>query len=425
MRIFLRVLAYLLIISGVVGVWFAPTIPLVSKPENPRSSVEVEPKELVAACPGSLVQVGGEDGTDLGNLDRIGEPRVNVVGAELLDPTQWMVFRASGSPQSTALLSANQLQSAKESRVRGLAATSCQKPQSSGYFANGNSGPGVESVLLLGNPNQVEVFVDLTVYLSSGISTERVTLRPMEQSILPLIGLAAAESNYGVSFQTSGMPISVYLQQRSVEGLTATGLDLTPALKANIDSFIPGVEIESEGFEPVELRLFNPAFTPAKASVSILTASGQIENKLDLEIEAGQVVSELLELSAGSFVISVSADQPIVSSARNTVLEPTLDFAWLVPAELFQDSVTIPNSSNATLLLFNPGTAGITVVLGSQSFTLPSKNQVRVPVEAKVLEVFATGEVVANLELKTATGYAVISPMEMKNFGEEVAIVFG
>ena len=44
---------------------------------------------------------------------------------------------------------------------------------------------------------------------------------------------------------------------------------------------------------------------------------------------------------------------------------------------------------------------------------------------AQALEVFATGEVVANLELKTATGYAVISPMEMKNFGEEVAIVFG
>jgi hypothetical protein len=421
MKISLRALALIVFYLAIAGIVISPDAEPVAVVQNPRSSVSVEPVPLSAGCPGALIEIGGIQGTDLGSLRRVGEARVAVHGAEnpgTISRGAW--FSAAGADQSTNLLSANQSQAIKRPRLGGLAAVNCPMPTNFGYLVAGSSGPGNESVLLLGNPNNVEVSVELEFYLSSGNVLERVPLAAGEQKQLALVSFSNAEPSYVMSYRTTGLPVSAFMQHRSVAGLTATGVAVVPPQLPQLAGEIAGLEVDSEGFEPVTFRAFNPGLESAQLKLELF--DGQNTRTVRFSVPSGAVVEEPLDLKLGNYLVFFESDQPLVLAALNKSIDPARDFAWLQPMTRFSNELRIPLPKAGKLFIANPGANAISVRWLDSFVEIQARSQRVVDVEAGSVLISSSGEFGALLSLRDATGYAVISPSEMKNFGDELSI---
>jgi len=423
MKILAKLLAVIVLAAGMVPALVLEGLPTLDEVTPQSQAVEVQPLPLRASCPGALVEVGGEQGTDLGEISRVGVPKLSVHGAESDPEAAFATFEVEGFPQSTELLSANQAQSIDRPRMAGLAAVNCPQPASFGYFVAGSSGPENESVLLLSNPNQVEVLVEISVYLSSEIGTERVALAAGEQKAIPLIALSGAEPSYALSYSTSGLAISAFMQHRSVTGLTATGVALVAPQTASEIGVIPGIEVLTEGFEPLELRIFNPGIEQAEVIVQIGDSS--VFEMVRILVPAGSIATEYVDLPEGLHQLTYQSEIAVALSAKNTVLEPTLDFSWFSPVTSFSEPLRLIAPAGGVLYLSNSGLEEINVVIQGDtglSVAIPALGQAGVPVTAGSYLITGTKEFGANLVIRNPSGYANITPSAMKNFGQELTV---
>ena len=232
MKLFLKALAYLAALGLVGSLYLAPRIELPEASEAQLASASVDPMPVTAFCPGPLAEVGGEQGTDLGEISSVGKATFNLWGTDAEVSEDGGLFaRVDTAEQSTKVLSVNQTQAINRPRLAGLAATYCPMPSASGYFVTGDSGPGSETVLHLANPNDVDLMVELELSLQDGIETDKVPLAANEQKMISLVGLSGADSQYVVRYQTSGLPVAAFLQHREVSGLSATGVALVAPTK--------------------------------------------------------------------------------------------------------------------------------------------------------------------------------------------------
>ncbi len=234
---------------------------------------------------------------------------------------------------------------------------------------------------------------------------------------------------FTLSFQTSGQPISVAMQQRATFGLSTRGVDLqSPVAQPTTDSLITGLSVGSAGFEPAVARLYNPGQIPTE--VVITAISGQSTQVVRAQLAAGELSELELDLIDGEYLVQVQSAQPILVGIRNPVIQPTIDFSWLTASELFTDlTLPIPDY-RSTLYLANPGASPITlnlqVTTGDrqqyQSFEIPALAQISVPVSGDSLRLGSASEFAASLEILDVPGYAVIRPTENQNFGDELLV---
>lgn len=424
MKFLLRIVSALAVIAAGTALFLLPSVPILPEAKLEARTVGVEPLPLRANCAGPLVEVGGVQGTALGEISRIGNPLVAVHGAEL-DPEQsWASFEVPGSPQSTDLLSANQIQSVDRPRVRGLAAANCAQPNNFGYFVSGNSGPGNESILILGNPNQVEVLVELELALESEIITERITVAAGEQKVVSLVALSGAEPIFALSYQTSGLPVSAFMQQRTVNGLAATGVDLVTPQLPKSSGVVPGIEVVTEGFAPAELRVFNPGLEQAEVVLQLKNAERTEE--IRILVEAGKILSEGVSLAAGATLILFESSQPVVLAFKNQILDEGLDFSWLSPTDGFSEPLRLVVSRTSTLFIANPAAGNLSLLIQGpvgQSAVISGAAQVGIPLTPGSYLLSGNLEFHALLSIKNSTGYATIAPSQMRNSGEELRVL--
>jgi len=424
MKCLLRIVSALAVIAAGTALFLLPSVPILPEAKLEARTVGVEPLPLRANCAGPLVEVGGVQGTALGEISRIGNPLVAVHGAEL-DPEQsWASFEVPGSPQSTDLLSANQIQSVDRPRVRGLAAANCAQPNNFGYFVSGNSGPGNESILILGNPNQVEVLVELELALESEIITERITVAAGEQKVVSLVALSGAEPIFALSYQTSGLPVSAFMQQRTVNGLAATGVDLVTPQLPKSSGVVPGIEVVTEGFAPAELRVFNPGLEQAEVVLQLKNAERTEE--IRILVPAGKILSEGVSLAAGATLILFESSQPVVLAIMNQILDEGLDFSWLSPTDGFSEPLRLVVSRTSTLFIANPAAGNLSLLVQGpvgQSAVIPGGAQVGIPLTPGSYLLSGNLEFHALLSIKNSTGYATIAPSQMRNSGEELRVL--
>lgn len=424
MKFLLRLISGLAVLAAAAALFLMPGVPTLPVAETGAITVGVEPLPLQSNCAGSLVEVGGVQGTALGEISRIGNPLVGVHGAQL-DPEQsWARFEVPGSPQSTNLLSANQIQSVDRPRVRGLVAANCVQPNNFGYFVSGNSGPGNESILILGNPNQVEVLVELELSLESEIISERIAVAAGEQKVVSLVALAGAEPIFALSYKTSGLPVSAFMQQRTVNGLAATGVDLVPPQLPRTIGVIPGIEVVTEGFEPAELRVFNPGLEQAEVVLTLKNAERLEE--LRVMVPAGTILSQDLSLAAGTNLVLFESNQPVVLAIKNQILDAGLDFSWLTPTDSFAEPLRLVVSRTSTLFIANPSDGSLNLLIEGpvgQSAVIPAGVQVGIPLTPGSYLLSGNLEFHALLSIKNSTGYATIAPTQMRNSGEELKVL--
>ena len=336
---------------------------------------------------------------------------------------------AEGDNQSTGLLSVIQSQGVSRDRALGLMASACSQPAFSGWFISGAAALGQETVLLLSNPSESETLVSLQFLVPGGKISKQVSLAAGQTDVLPVSSVIFQEPVFALSFETSGVPISVAMQQRATAGLSTRGVDLQlPSPAPSNDNFITGLSVRSEGFEKPVLRLFNfgdittEAVITAVASNNVLVLRQQVQPEGFAEIE--------LDLTDGDYLVRVESTTPLLAGIRNTILTPVVDFSWLTQSSQFTD-LTLPVPSYKTRLhVANFGSTALIVNLeitnGTrveyQSFEIDSLSQVSLPISGDSIRINSASEFTAALEIIDVPGYAVINPRENQNFGDALSV---
>jgi hypothetical protein len=277
--------------------------------------------------------------------------------------------------------------------------------------------------LILGNPNQVEVLVELELSLAAEIISERITIAAGEQKVVSLVALSGAEPVFALSYKTTGLAVSAFMQQRTVNGLAATGVDLvTPQLPRTL-GVIPGIEVVTEGFEPAELRVFNPGLEQAEVVLQV-KGSEKLE-EINVLVPAGSILTQEVALSAGANLVLFESSQPVVLALKNQILDAGLDFSWLTPTDGFAEPLRLMVSRTSTLFVANPSNGSLSLVIDGpvgQSAAIPAGSQAGIPVTPGSYLLSGNLEFHALLSIKNSTGYTTIAPSQMRNFGEELKV---
>ena len=430
---FLRV-GLALVLPALVIAGFILLPPVSSTPVTSVASafeVSVEPKPLQAVCPGALIEVGGEDGTDLDLIERIGEASIKGYSSEEITVPpltgESLPLIVEGAEQSTELLSVIQTQAASRQRASGLAAAFCEQPVTSGWFISGASGVGNESVLSAANWNEVDTQLIVELHSTGGVVSERFALAAGQERLITLAPLAALASVYAIRVESTGPALAVAMQNRWSRGLTPLGIELTSTtqLPATLH-WIQPVTVLAEGYQRPTLRLFSP-FGAAEV---VVTAFGDQDPQLIRTVvpEAGFAEVDL-ELGQGSYLLKVESDIEVLAGVRNPALDP-LDYAWVYPQELFT-SVALPVPGyNSVLRLANPGALAISITVATTTNDRPSYQTLElgpfetigIPLSADVVSVQSASEFLAAIEIVDGAGYAVIGPSENRNLGEDLLV---
>lgn len=265
--------------------------------------------------------------------------------------------------------------------------------------------------------------VEVELTLEGEVITERIPVAAGSQKEVSLVALSGAEPIFALSYRTSGLAVSAYLQQRTVSGLTATGVDLVPPQQPLSKGVIPGIEVVTEGFAPAELRVFNPSLQQAEVVLQLKNAE-QFE-LIRVLVPAGSVVSQEVSLAAGSNLIFFESSEPVVLALKNQILDQGLDFSWLVPAEEFVEPLRMVVSRTGTLFISNPAVEDLTVIIEgpeNQSALVPGLSQIALPVKPGSYLISSSKGFNTLLSIKNSTGYTTITPTQMRNFGEELEV---
>ena len=433
MRVFARALLALLLPALVIsGYVFLPPAQAPSQEiAAPEFQVSVDPADLEIVCAGALIEVGGEDGTDLDLIERVGEAGVRVFSAEEISVPPTTVasvpIEVKGSKQSTELLSAIQTQAVSRERASGLAASFCEQPITSGWFISGASGVGNESILSAANWSDVDTQLIVELYSPGGMVSERYALAAGQERLITLAPLAALASVYAIRVESTGPGIAVALQNRWSRGLTPLGVELsgTTQLPA-LQHWIQPVSVLAEGYQSPKLRLYSPG----EAAEVVITAFGSEGPELFRAVVPEAGFAELdLELAAGTYLLKVESNVEVLAGVRNPALDP-LDYAWIYPQQLFTSLALPVPSYKTTLWLANPGALAISLTLTAttndrasyQTLELGPFESAGIPVGSDSLLVQSASEFLAALELLDGAGYAVIGPSENKNLGEDLVV---
>lgn len=437
MKWFGRIITVALVALTAGGHWFVGALGTeLAAPETEAQQVSVAPLPLTVFCSGAFVEVAGASGVDLGEVNRIGEARIygytsspDLIQAAPELSSIGVKAVARETEQSTNLLSLLQVQSIDRERARGLAGSYCSKPSVSGWLINGSSVVGAESVLIAGNPSAVEALVEIEIHLPGRVVTDRFALAPDEEKLIPTASYANGEEVFAVFYQSAGPAISVAMQNRETRGLTPTGIELENPVSGPSTEFVfAGLRPLDLGFDNPVMRIYNPGIAVSEV---VVTAFGAENVELfRASVNPGDFGEIELILTGEYQLVTMSSSEPVIAGIKNPSLEPILDFAWLMPADLFTEvSVPLAGSGN-TLVVANPLSVSLEArlevrngdVSSFQNIVVPAFQQRAIAVSGTSVTVVGTAEFAVALEVLRDSGYTVIHPSESKNLGNDLEI---
>ncbi len=426
------------LLSALVGIALLVTSYLVPSPVSeatvPSSefSIDVDPLPLNIVCPGSFVEVAGRSGTEIGKIERVGSASVKVRSSAETDyPTaaeSFISLNATGEDQSTELLSAIEYQVVDESRAKGLLAGYCEQPKTNGWFVSGEGGAGKETVLIATNPNNVDTQLLVEIHFAGKVITERFVIGPLREELISLAALVGVEPSYAVYFESGGAGLVVAIQHRYSDGLNSLGVSLDTAVReASKNLWLGPLRILAEGYERPRLRIFAP-LSAAAVSITYHSASTNTLTQ-EFSLASGELLELEPELATNDYAVEIESSEPVIASVLNPSLTP-LDYQWISSLERFTSLYLPIPSVDTEIALINPGSTSLDINLGVRSAAGVESTIVRVapngiqmlPVTGTRLSLQADGEFMAALQLRNASGYAVINPSENANPGQSLSV---
>ncbi len=479
----IRVLVFLSVGAVLAaGAFFAPAVSSNLDFESVSGSYSVKPADLNLVCPGPVFRTGGESGTALGQINRIGSASAEITATgtgeieiaqlsesgvgtielgdsrvyesrSLLDATSITNTNADPeSPQGSLVIASSTNQLVATDSMRGLAAASCQQPSNDFYIVGGSTASGREALLVLTNPSPIDATADLKIFTDlgevkvSGLSG--ISVPAKTTTVLSLASFAPQVPALAVFVQSQGAKLAGWIQQRAVRGTAAQGVDwISPNPQASEQVVIPGLVIRGTGaIKQVSrseensdaghaLRVFAPE--GANVTVQITSSEQDVFGAVFTGIvEPGSVQDfPIAELLDGDYSVFISSDKPVYAGLRvargNPRQTPRVDFAWLSPAEELTSNraITIPDSGDTILVLANAGSQRSTAKVQNLAtgetvnVSVPALGTATVSLSGPA-QIFAAASVFAKAIVLIEGQISDIDVADPKNLGSEVLVRF-
>ncbi|MFT7710305.1 DUF5719 family protein [Clavibacter tessellarius] len=314
-----------------------------------------------------------------------------VAGAEGDDPTE---------------LAGAASQIATQSDLAGLAAAPCSEATAESWLVGGGTTTGRTTFVVLDNPSGVSSTVDLAISGEDGAvsapGASGINVPAGSRRVLSLAGLAPDLSSPAIHVQSRGGQVVATLEQSTVRGLLAGGVDVVvPAAAPATTLTMTGLRVDTqaaaqpapaEGEAPAEgtdgaagsgpgadvgtdpdrstaVRILVPGSDDADVSVSVAPEDGTDGTGTTFTVEAdgGRVTDfPVSGLTDGRYAVTVQSSVPVAAAVRTVsgaAEGGATDFAWL-PASgtLTRDAlVSVPAGPAPLLHVRNPGDAEATV----------------------------------------------------------------
>ena len=429
MKWFLRALV-VIPIGALVGTFLIPMQSLVSNAELPEAvEVSVPARELEVVCPGALVELGGEDGTDVDSIEGIGDADFYLVRDSQPTPfraDQPASFQADSDIQLSSELSGYMWQSVDRNRISGTVTVSCKKPKTEAWLlAPTGTRLGSESLLVIHNPDVLSTILELGFYGDKQLPSDTLSLAPGETKIVNLARYAPNQSSVGISIKSQGGRFAAWVQSKTNSGTTATGADLVAHNQLQIN---PSMLVTVQGEDVPEQdrlpELFILSTEEADGTVSISSLEQGFGDALRVSLEAGVNQIELPALQPGSYRVSVDVEQPVLLGSKTSnpligdyftsLAEPSFERDLTVVATIDGElEIASVGESLATLQQYRDG-----VLIDGQIANLSGQERITAIVEVGDL-IEITGD---SLLVRVGNQLTEYLPADNSNVGSDLRI---
>jgi hypothetical protein len=300
------------------------------------------------------------------------------------------------------LVAAAQSQNASRGDFSGLAAAQCAAVATETWLVGGSTTVGRTTLVTLANPSDTVSTVSLSVAAEDGRveapGALGIVVQPHSQRVLSLAGFAPDVESPVVHVVSRGGQIVANLQQSTVRGLEAGGVEIIGATTSPSTSLVvPGVVVAGaegvasrlgeEGYADLGavVRVYVPGDESSTVEVTVVADGGAAPaTTFAVPVEPGLVQDIALEgLVDGGYTVSLATTVPVVAGVRVSTVAPSADpaepgetdFAWLAAAEPLSDEalVTVADGTGPRIHLYNPTAA-------EQVVTFTSREGVEVPI---------------------------------------------
>ena len=445
---FKRILGALLATGiAVATFWYVQFEPTKVGQDTTPQTVEVEPKKPTLVCPGPVFVNGGQNGVTIGSFTQAGS--IEVFGKDTNNPinqTSNEFLTLEGTENGSKAFNAIQLQSANGKQAFGLGAANCVPGSNSGWLVAGDNSVGREALLVLANPSAVDATVSLQLFGTSGpiqgSGLSGISAPAGKVTVLPLAAFAPKTETFAVQVSARGAELGIWLQQKTVRGLTPGGLDLV-GLSADPSQsvLIPGIFLRGSSklasmsatdndltdTKPI-LRVTAPGEKAATFTAQVQGADGSsFGNILQGTVPAGSTRDfDLTDLADGNYSIQLSSDVPVLAAARYSRLSGTKpDFAWAqsVSAKKLSAGFTTAAGATTKLSIVNPNPKEASVTINGRSISVPANSNLVYPVgEANSYSITSSRPTAVSQVIDVRGGISVVPVLDYRNVGGTLKI---
>lgn len=308
-------------------------------PGSRLSRLDGSELELIAKDPGSAKPPAGASAQLAGVIAETPVKDVTVLGADALGNRQ---------PAAAGVMA----YTATDGDLQGSAAAVCQEPLNDLWLTGANTAVGRSSVLHLTNASTTPATVNLELFGKDGQlkapGSRGLLVAPGSTRSIVLAGLAPGQERLTVHARSTGGPVSAFIQQSVLRGLTPGGVDyIVPGTAPSALQVMTGLDIQDpagsedlskeSGFSDASpaLHITVPGPVDAVVEVNVFGRGGQKALPAGggvVTAKAGTVTEvPLAGLPAGQYTVSASSDVTIVAASRVTrglKAAQATDFAW-------------------------------------------------------------------------------------------------
>jgi len=409
--------------------FFMPLKPVLTEAQIPTPvEVSVPARALEVVCPGALVELGGEDGTDVDSLENIGDADFYLVEQSV--PTPFRAdkpasFTAETDVQLSSELSGYMWQSVERNRIDGTVSVSCKKPVTEAWMIAPGTELGKESLLIIHNPDVLSTILELGFYTDEELPSDSISLAPGETKVLNVARYAPGESVVGLRIKSQGGRFAAWVQSKTNSGTTPTGADLVAHNQLQLNPSMLVTVQEDELPEQDRLpELFILTTEQASATVSISSLEQGFGDVIRSDLQVGINQIQLPELDPGSYRVSVESEasmllgsrttNPLIGDYFTTMAEPSYDSELTMVATLNGVvEIASQDQSLATLQITRDGS-----LVNGQIGDLSSQERLTAEVEVgDLIEISGEG-----LLVRVTSRVTEYLPADNSNIGSDLQI---
>ncbi|SOC52485.1 DUF5719 family protein [Ornithinimicrobium cerasi] len=253
---------------------------------------------------------------------------------------------------------------------RGLSLTACTAPAETVWLVGGGDTPGRTEQLVLTNPGDDAVTVEVDVWGADGpaVTTGASVVVPGRgRSVHLLDALTAQVGSPVVRVSSSGGPVVAHLGEHHRDGTTELGAEVVgPSVAPGTDLVVPAVAVGAPttgGATSLTLRIAAPGEDAAVVDVTALTQDGEARLASRVtRVAAGHSIDvELDDLPEGVLALRLRSDTAVTAGARLTVApsgeEPLQDGAAVTTGP---DGAAVTTGADGAAVTAGPDGAAVT-----------------------------------------------------------------